>query len=180
MAYKSRDVDSSKMVLNRPFQNETRTVIDRFHSRAQMKNIIVFLLLLAYGSTLVTAIASQFNEMIQLNTVTFSLANFTNYGCHCGSGTQGFPVDDVDRCCHSHDCCYNKAEMFGCTPHIHTYRFYAQRDKIKCVKSRDRCEKLICDCDRKAASCFRKHIFTYNPQFKNHPVANCQAQRPFC
>ncbi|XP_044301242.1 phospholipase A2 homolog otoconin-22-like [Varanus komodoensis] len=132
------------------------------------------------GSPAGTGTSSQFNEIIQLSTVTFSLANFTNYGCHCGPGTQGIPVDAIDRCCHSHDCCYNKAEMFGCTPRLHTYRFYAQRDKIKCVKSRDRCEKMVCECDQKAASCFRKNLFSYNPQFKNHPGINCRAPRPFC
>ncbi|XP_077787479.1 phospholipase A2 homolog otoconin-22-like [Podarcis muralis] len=145
-----------------------------------MKNVTIFLLVLACGAALVTGLASQFNEMIQMSTVTYTLANFTNYGCHCGAGTQGFPVDAIDRCCHSHDCCYNKAEMFGCNPSTLSYRFYTQRDKIKCVKSRDRCEKLVCECDQKAANCFRKHLFAYNLQFKNHPANNCRAQRPFC
>ncbi|XP_058016873.1 group IIF secretory phospholipase A2-like [Ahaetulla prasina] len=75
-------------------------------------------------------------------------------------------------CCHSHDCCYSKAEMYGCNPRVLSYRFYAQRDKIKCVKSRDRCEKMVCECDQKAAGCFQKHLFTYNPQFKNLPVGD--------
>uniref|UniRef100_A0A8C6XPU5 phospholipase A2 n=1 Tax=Naja naja TaxID=35670 RepID=A0A8C6XPU5_NAJNA len=110
--------------------------------------------------------------MIQLSTVTYSLANFTNYGCHCGPGTQGLPVDAIDRCCHSHDCCYNKVEMYGCNPKLCS--------SLSAVKSRDRCEKMVCECDQKAASCFQKHLFTYNPQFRNLPVANCRAQRPFC
>ncbi|XP_070614356.1 phospholipase A2 homolog otoconin-22-like [Erythrolamprus reginae] len=145
-----------------------------------MKLLVISLLVLACGLALVTSTPSQLNEMIQLSTITFGLANFTNYGCHCGPGTQGLPVDAIDRCCHSHDCCYNKAEMYGCNPKALTYRFYAQRDKIKCVKSRDRCEKMVCECDQKAASCFQKNLFTYNLQFRNLPATNCRAQRPFC
>uniref|UniRef100_A0A8D0BR41 Phospholipase A2 n=1 Tax=Salvator merianae TaxID=96440 RepID=A0A8D0BR41_SALMN len=133
---------------------------------------------LHFCSTDVSGTDSQFDQLIQLSTVTHGLANFTNYGCHCGLGTQGFPVDAIDRCCHAHDCCYNKAEMFGCKPSVHTYQYYAQRDKIKCGE--DRCEKLVCECDQKAAKCFRKHLFSYNLQFKDHPAANCQAPRPFC
>uniref|UniRef100_A0A8C5SRP4 Phospholipase A2-like central domain-containing protein n=1 Tax=Laticauda laticaudata TaxID=8630 RepID=A0A8C5SRP4_LATLA len=147
---------------------------------AEMKPLVISVLVLACGLALVTSIPSQLNEMIQLSTVTYGLANFTNYGCHCGPGTQGLPIDAIDRCCHSHDCCYNKAEMYGCNPKVLNYRFYAQRDKVKCVKSRDRCEKMVCECDQKAASCFQKHLFMYNPQFRNLPAANCRAQRPFC
>ncbi|XP_039223213.1 phospholipase A2 homolog otoconin-22-like isoform X2 [Crotalus tigris] len=145
-----------------------------------MKPIVLSVLLLACGLALVTCSPAQFNELIQLSTITYGLANFTNYGCHCGAGTQGLPVDAIDRCCHSHDCCYNKVEMYGCNPKVLTYRFYAQGDKIKCVKSRDRCEKMVCECDQKAASCFQKHLFSYSPQFRNLPVASCRAQRPFC
>ncbi|KAK9392065.1 phospholipase A2 like otoconin-22-like [Crotalus adamanteus] len=166
-----------------------------------MKPLVLSVLLLACGLALVTCSPAQFNELIQLSTITYGLANFTNYGCHCGAGTQGLPVDAIDRhrevsiqckaaknsagqlphlCCHSHDCCYNKVEMYGCNPRVLTYRFYAQGDKIKCVKSRDRCEKMVCECDQKAASCFQKHLFSYSPQFRNLPVASCRAQRPFC
>ncbi|XP_039223212.1 phospholipase A2 homolog otoconin-22-like isoform X1 [Crotalus tigris] len=99
-----------------------------------MKPIVLSVLLLACGLALVTCSPAQFNELIQLSTITYGLANFTNYGCHCGAGTQGLPVDAIDRCCHSHDCCYNKVEMYGCNPKVLTYRFYAQGDKIKCGK----------------------------------------------
>ncbi|KYO31553.1 phospholipase A2 homolog otoconin-22 [Alligator mississippiensis] len=146
----------------------------------RMGHCLIFVLTFACGVTLVSSIATQFDELIRLTTFTHNLANFSNYGCHCGPGTQGVPVDPIDKCCHGHDCCYNKAQMFGCTPDTHRYRFYANGDKIKCVKSRDQCEKMVCECDQKAASCFRKHLFSYNPMFQNHPTMRCRGPRPFC
>ncbi|KAM9034697.1 phospholipase A2 homolog otoconin-22-like [Sarcophilus harrisii] len=142
---------------------------------------------------------AQLDELIRLHTFTHGLANFSSYGCHCGPGTQGAPMDKIDKCCHSHDCCYNKAQVFGCTPGSHTYRYLNLGTKVKCgyavlnqtlpsiqfifhkeVKTRDRCEKMMCECDNKMAKCFRKYLPMYNPQLQSLPEAPCYGIRPFC
>ncbi|XP_030042153.1 phospholipase A2 homolog otoconin-22-like [Microcaecilia unicolor] len=146
-----------------------------------MANRLFFGLLLAGVIAFVAGTTAQFDEMIRLTTFSYSLANFTNYGCHCGPNTQGMVLDPVDRCCHEHDCCYNEAIMRGCNPTTQIYRFYATEEKIKCIKSRNRCEKLVCECDEEAADCFRKRIENYNLHFLNFTATPaCRGPRPFC
>ncbi|XP_074607359.1 phospholipase A2 AP-PLA2-II-like [Acropora palmata] len=35
---------------------------------------------------------------------------FIGYGCFCGPGGEGKPVDGLDRCCQVHDSCYGELE----------------------------------------------------------------------
>ncbi|KAM4651285.1 phospholipase A2 homolog otoconin-22 [Discoglossus pictus] len=131
---------------------------------------------------LVSSTPVQFDEMIKVTTIIYGLANFSDYGCHCGANIQGMPVDAIDWCCHEQDCCYNKAEMGGCNPVTQSYRFYVEEEKkVKCLKARDRCEKMICECDEKAANCFRKELDDYNIYFRNFSsLGACRGPRPFC
>ncbi|CAJ0593213.1 unnamed protein product [Cylicocyclus nassatus] len=39
---------------------------------------------------------------------------YNNYGCWCGKGGSGTPIDKIDECCRAHDWCYDAAMKRGC------------------------------------------------------------------
>lgn len=41
---------------------------------------------------------------------------------------------DLYRCCHAHDCCYERLEKLGCEPKLEKYLFSASRRNIVCGK----------------------------------------------
>ncbi|KFP89947.1 Basic phospholipase A2 vurtoxin, partial [Apaloderma vittatum] len=50
----------------------------------------------------------ELEGMIRSTTGRSALFSYTWYGCFCGIGGRGTPVDSTDRCCRAHDCCYRK------------------------------------------------------------------------
>nr|AAB25358.1 textilotoxin subunit A [Pseudonaja textilis=Australian common brown snake, venom, Peptide, 118 aa] [Pseudonaja textilis] len=88
--------------------------------------------------------------------------HYANYGCYCGSGGRGTPVDDVDRCCQAHDKCYEDAEKLGCYPKWTTYNYYCGANGPYC-KTRTKCQRFVCNCDVVAADCFAS--YPYNRRY---------------
>ena len=53
---------------------------------------------------------SEFNRMIIHFDKRASGLSYMDYGCYCGFGGDGFPIDETDSCCQFHDACWTKVE----------------------------------------------------------------------
>ncbi|XP_062340294.1 phospholipase A2-like [Osmerus eperlanus] len=122
----------------------------------------------------------QFRDMILCTMPdSWPVIEYTDYGCYCGKGGSGTPVDDLDRCCEVHDQCYTDAMQHSeCWPifdnpytEIYSYKCDKATRKVTCESNNDECEMFICDCDRKAADCFA--TASYNPENNHLPSDRC-------
>ncbi|XP_058267327.1 phospholipase A2-like [Hemibagrus wyckioides] len=123
----------------------------------------------------------QFRHMIICTIPTsWPFLEYGNYGCYCGWGGSGTPVDDLDRCCQVHDNCYGEAlKHKACwtifdNPYTEIYAYDCNKatKKITCKKNNTVCETIICECDQKAAECFAASI--YNKKYKRLPKSHCK------
>nr|XP_020486746.1 phospholipase A2, minor isoenzyme-like [Labrus bergylta] len=123
----------------------------------------------------------QFRSMI-LCTVpdSWPILNYADYGCYCGLGGSGTPVDELDRCCYIHDKCFSEAmQLDECWPILdnpytesYSYRCDKESKTVSCLNDNDPCERFICECDRHAAMCFAKA--GYNEDNTNLPSSRCK------
>ncbi|XP_074664303.1 uncharacterized protein LOC141916089 isoform X2 [Strix aluco] len=82
------------------------------------------------------------------------------------------------RCCHRHDCCYDKAEKAGCSPKAQRYQWACEQNAVRCDNLTDQCEKMVCLCDQEAAKCWG--AAPYNPHFILWPDFLCGQTHPTC
>ncbi|KAM8759874.1 phospholipase A2-like [Acanthopagrus schlegelii] len=113
----------------------------------------------------------HFGKMIRCVQPGVNPLKYNNYGCYCGLGGQGTPVDEVDQCCKVHDACY-RAQMrnpqcqgFFKKPYLIHYQQKCSQRRPTCSASNDRCQAAACECDRRAALCFARA--KYIPGHKN-------------
>ncbi|XP_030069079.1 phospholipase A2 [Microcaecilia unicolor] len=114
---------------------------------------------------------------IQCSTGRSALA-YIGYGCYCGLGGRGWPRDQTDWCCHKHDCCYEMAELAGCSPKMGRYQWTCEDEVVECETLDDRCEKILCKCDSEAAKCLSKAPYNLKNIF--WPDFLCGRDHPTC
>ncbi|XP_068613711.1 phospholipase A2, minor isoenzyme-like [Brachionichthys hirsutus] len=124
---------------------------------------------------------NQFRQMMLcVMPGSWPVLDYIDYGCYCGKGGSGEPVDELDRCCQAHDRCYDDAKLHpDCwpivdDPYIELYHYSCHEESrtVTCSVENDSCEMFICECDRKAVECFSKSH--WNPDHEHLPSENCQ------
>ncbi|XP_070535354.1 acidic phospholipase A2-like isoform X1 [Ptychodera flava] len=122
----------------------------------------------------------EFENMISCATLRSALY-YVSYGCYCGLGGSGTPLDATDRCCKAHDECYSRAiQNSGCGILELFYLVY-KRDGCTGCKSlssygsdpKARCKYALCQCDGTAARCFARNKATYNNWYYLYPRWRC-------
>uniref|UniRef100_A0A8C8XHU1 Phospholipase A2 n=1 Tax=Panthera leo TaxID=9689 RepID=A0A8C8XHU1_PANLE len=117
----------------------------------------------------------QFQRMVKYITGRSAFFSYYGYGCYCGLGGKGTPVDDTDRCCLAHDCCYEKLKRFGCQPVLNSYQFHIANGSVACDPGVScLCGLRACESDKESAYCFRESLPTYEKTFKQFST------RPHC
>ncbi|XP_030273878.1 phospholipase A2-like [Sparus aurata] len=120
----------------------------------------------------------QFGNMIwcvQPGVIPFK---YNNYGCYCGLGGAGTPVDEVDQCCKVHDDCYtakmknHQCRGFSRLLFFVYYQYSCAGGQPTCSATNDYCQAAACECDRAAALCFTQA--KYNPEHKNLDERFCK------
>ncbi|XP_075045699.1 phospholipase A2-like [Mixophyes fleayi] len=124
------------------------------------------ILLLLLGTVLVAVSRGgvmQFGFMVHRVTGRLPFTSYLYYGCHCGPGGRDWPIDDIDWCCHTHDCCYDNLYTMGCKPIIVPYRFSYRNGNLTCVDpDLGGCARQTCECDREIALCFQRYNDNYS------------------
>eukprot|EP00117_Sycon_ciliatum_P012560 scpid59491/ scgid13584/ Phospholipase A2 PC17; Phosphatidylcholine 2-acylhydrolase len=108
-------------------------------------------------------------------------ALYGSYGCWCGVGGKGKTVDAIDKCCKNHDKCYGRVS--SCGPKVIPYLWKCKKSKPSCTRKakywyeyfgyNTSCMKKVCDCDRAAVLCFKKHHSSYSLANVNIGLTKC-------
>ncbi|XP_019367112.1 PREDICTED: basic phospholipase A2 ammodytoxin B-like [Gavialis gangeticus] len=110
---------------------------------------------LAYGN------AIQFGIMIKATTGKNALFSYNKYGCFCGLGGKGTPVDATDRSVPQ-----ELLKIVMCL--------------FLLVSAPNSCKREVCKCDRAAALCFKSTLRTYKKSYLFYPSKKCGRKKLTC
>jgi secretory phospholipase A2 len=130
--------------------------------------------------------------------VNMKRSDYWDYGCFCGKGGGGTPVDATDECCQAHDACWGQvqaatgASCFYENYHNNTndpatgqptadcskWTYAESCSKAKHPTNNKPEEESCCKCDLEAAKCFQRARASYNPKWVDwsddgNPGASC-------
>jgi len=90
----------------------------------------------------------------------YSALVYDDYGCWCGPGGGGKPVDGIDNCCMNHDHCYDAAIAAGrCydvpEEYVDWYSWLCEKGEPICTVADQRsCAAALCECDKIVVHCW--------------------------
>ncbi|XP_078359672.1 phospholipase A2 A2-actitoxin-Cgg2a-like isoform X2 [Oculina patagonica] len=118
--------------------------------------------------------AAQFGAMIWCK-VGRNPLDYNGYGCWCGLGGKGDPVDEIDRCCYVHDQCYSDITKNKICPFEEAKytTVYFRKGCTGCAGKNSRCQKTLCECDGAAARCFKEYDSKFKNRHKNYDQSAC-------
>ncbi|XP_071485007.1 phospholipase A2, minor isoenzyme-like [Diadema antillarum] len=152
---------------------------------AKLGVCLLFFLITVCCLSVVKASAISLGQMIayedpKIKTLFDAYREYNNYGCYCGLGGKGEPVDPIDCCCWKHDKCYDDLATDDCKKENEiatTYNFkkyhHAGKPHVDCSSAQEGCPRKICLCDARVAECFaQNNARHYNPKHSNYDRNN--------
>ncbi|PIK34059.1 putative phospholipase A2 AP-PLA2-I [Apostichopus japonicus] len=125
---------------------------------------------------------AQFGDMISCVTdrgLIRSWADYDGYGCYCGLGGSGSPLDETDGCCLRHDNCYGEVMTSGLCPsenfvYIVSYEYISRycrtaQATLYCRTAEEygffdglypECAAAMCKCDMEGACALQRPLTT--------------------